>query len=436
VISGSGHYEGYAVSPRFSSPDNDITPAFLVDSGLPPYLLPPTVDPSFQNNLSVDYWNGKDATRAPENLYWTFSIQRQITPNTLIEAGYDANVGTHLQTGLLNFNQVPSAYLNQFVQQYGAAGALNLLRSNIASPLARAAGIPIPYPNFTNPQVQLIQTVAQALRPYPQYQTIATAAVGTGGIGGGNGDKSGHSNYQAMTIKAQRRFSSGLTFQWNYTLSKLMTDADSYYTGNQAQDQYDRRLEKSIGQFDQTHALKLSTLYELPVGKGKKFLSGNGIASRLLGGWRLGGIQTYAGGFPLAVTRNNPLPIFNGPTRPLVTSYTGWRAPVAGGKFNPNVDKYLNIAAFPAQPAAGFGNETRFNPKLRSRPLFSENVSFAKSFNFTESKRLDFRWEAFNLFNRTQFGNPNANLNSSTFGVVSSQANTPRQMQVAMKLYW
>jgi hypothetical protein len=434
-ISGSGHYEGYGISPRFTSPDNDITPAFLLDSGLPPYRLPPFTDPAFQNNLSTDYWNGQDATRSPENLYWTFSLQRQLTANTLIEGVYDATVGTHLQTGLLNINQTPTSYLNQFIQQYGQQGALNLLRASITSPLAQAAGIPIPYPNFTNPAVQLIQTVAQALRPYPQYQSIATATVGTGGIGGGNGDHSGHSTYQALSIRATRRFSSGLTFQWNYTLSKLLTDSDTYYTSNQAEDQYNRRLEKSIGAFDETHSLKFSTVYELPVGPGKRWLS-RGFASRLFGGWRLGGIQTYGSGFPLGVTRNNPLPIFNGPTRPLITSYTGWRAPISGSKFDPNKDKYLNIAAFPTQPVALFGNETRFNPKLRSLPLFNENVSLAKSFHLTETKRLDFRFEGFNLFNRTQFGNPDLNLNDSTFGVITSQANTPRQMQAAMKLYW
>src|SRR5262249_31714964 len=155
---------------------------------------------------------------------------------------------------------------------------------------------------------------------------------------------------------------------------------DSFYTGNQAEDQYNRGLEKSIGQYDQTHSLKLSTLYELPIGKGKKLLASGNLASKLLGGWRIGAIQAYSSGFPLSVSRNNPLPIFNGPTRPVVNGYTGWRAPVAGSKFDPNVDKFLSLAAFPAQPVALFGNETRYNPKLRSWPLFNENVSLAKSF--------------------------------------------------------
>ena len=202
-----------------------------------------------------------------------------------------------------------------------------------------------------------------------------------------------------------------------------------------AQDQYNRRLEKSIGQYDQTHALKLNTIYELPVGRGKKWLT-RGFASSLLGGWRLSGIQTYASGFPVAISRNNPLPIFNGPTRPEITTYDNWRAPLKGSSFDPAVDLFLNPAAFPAQLAADFGNATRFNPKVRSFPAFNENVSMAKSFNITESKRVDFRWEAFNLFNRTQFDIGSTNLNSNALGVVTSQVNTPRQMQVALKLYW
>jgi hypothetical protein len=156
----------------------------------------------------------------------------------------------------------------------------------------------------------------------------------------------------------------------------------------------------------------------------------------LAGGWRLGMIQSYASGFPLTVTRNNPLPIFNGSTRPVITSYDNWRAPVSGGKFDPNVDRFYSRSVFPAQPVAAFGNATRYNPKVRSFAFLNENASLAKSFQLTESKRIDFRWEAFNLFNRTQFGSPVANLDSTTFGVVSTQLNTPRQMQGALKFYW
>jgi hypothetical protein len=239
-------------------------------------------------------------------------------------------------------------------------------------------------------------------------------------------------------LKAERRYSSGLTFQWNYVFSKLLTDSDNYNApggAGAAQDQYNCGLEKSIGAFDQTHVLKMSTVYELPFGPGRKYLT-NRLVGRMFSGWRVSGIMTYLSGFPVALARNNPFPISNGATRPVVTSYDNWRAPIKGDKFDPNVDLFLNRSVFPAQPTDQFGNVTRYNPKLRSFPTFNENIGLAKSFPITESKRIDFRWEAFNLLNRTAFALPSTNLNSTSFGVVTSQANNPRQMQVALKLYW
>ena len=99
-------------------------------------------------------------------------------------------------------------------------------------------------------------------------------------------------------------------------------------------------------------------------------------------------------------------PIFNGANRATVPTYDGWRAPTKGGSFDPNVDSFLQpVSFFGAQPTTGFGNETRYNPKLRYFPNFNENISLARSINLHgEQKRLDFRWETFNLLNRTQFG--------------------------------
>jgi hypothetical protein len=312
------------------------------------------------------------------------------------------------------------------VTQFGATQALNILRANITSATATAAGIQKPYPSFTG-------TVAQSLRPFPQYQTISTGAQ--------NGDKSGHSSYHALIIKADRRFSQGLTGQWNYVFSKLITDSDTYFANSatSAMDQYNRRLEKSIGQFDQTHVLKFSTLYDLPFGKGKRWVT-NGFLTQIIGGWRIAAIQVYSSGLPIALQRNNPLPIFNGITRPLIDSYEDWRGPIAGDKFDPNVDKFLKAkTAFPAQPAAAFGNATRYNPKVRAFWNQNENVSLSKTFAVKEHLRIDLRGEAFNIFNRTVFNTSSTgltNLDSATFGLVTSQLNDPRQMQVALKLYW
>jgi hypothetical protein len=332
----------------------------------------------------------------------------------------------HLQTGLQNINQVPMATVNALIQKLGAAQTISLLNSGITSAAAGAAGIQIPYANFTNPAVQQNSSVAQALRPYPQYLTIDTSQGGS--------DKSGHSNYQAFILKFNRRLSNGLTAQLSYTFSKVLTDSDTYYANaGLAEDNANRRIEKSIGAYDQTHSVKLNTVYELPFGKGKRWMT-SGFANQVLGGWRLSAIQVYASGFPIGVTVNAPMAIFNGVNRPWITNYS-WKSTWTGS-FDPAKSTYLSAADFPSQPAGVLGDATRFNPLVRGFPNLNENVSLGKSFQVTERFRLDFRAEAFNLFNRTVFSNPVTNLNSASFGIVSAQANTPRDMQMALKLYW
>ena len=425
AVQGSGHFAGFIGQYQFDNASSGVQPTFKLDQGLPAYKLPPLIDPSFSNGNSVDWWQGQEATRAPENLFWTFNVQRQVTSSLVIEAGYNASIGTHLQTGLLNYNQVPTATFQSLVSKFGSAQALTILRSDILSATAVNAGIKVPYANFPS---QALRTVAQALRPFPQYSTISTGVQ--------NGDKSGHSAYHAFVLKADRRLSKGLTFQWNYVFSKLLTDSDTYFASDSsAMDQYNRKLEKSIAKFDQTHVVKFSTLYDLPFGKGQKWLS-HGVLSYVAGGWRVAGIQVYSSGFPIGLARNNPLPIFNGATRPLIDSYDGWRAPIAGGSFDPNVDRFLKPASqFLAQPN-DFGNATRFNPKLRAFANLDESVSLAKTFRITESVHIDLRGEAFNLLNRTVFGTGSTNLNAGNFGQVTSQANGPRQMQMGLKIYW
>jgi hypothetical protein len=426
VVSGTTHYSGFIGQYAFASTNQGITPAFYWDQGLPSYPLPPQINPAFANNTNVDWWQLPDATRAPENDNWTFSIQRELSPSTVLEVEYNGVAGSHLQTGLVNINQVPMPVVNSLIGQYGATQAISLLNSNITSAAAAAAGIPIPYPNFTNPAVQHSMSVAQALRPFPQYLTIDTSQ--------GGADKSGHSFYNAAVVKLNRRYSNGLTFEWSYVFSKILSDSDTYYANaGFAEDQGNRKLEKSIGQYDQTHVAKFSTIYELPWGRGRKWLT-HGWAEQILGGWRIGGIQVYNSGFPLAVTRNAPLPIFNGVNRPYITTYN-WESTWTGA-FDPNAERYLNAAAFPAQPNYLLGNATRYNPKVRAFPGLNENVSLGKSFPLTERFHLDFRAEAFNVFNRVVFGNPNSNLSSNSFGLVTSQGNSPRQMQLALKLYW
>jgi hypothetical protein len=425
VIAGSSHFAGFIGQYEFLNSDSGVTPTFLLDQGLPPYPLPPQIDPSFANNTNVDYWNGKEALRPAMYDTWTISMQRELLRGMTVEIDYNGSKGSNLQANLLNLNQVPLSVVNDLIARYGAAGAVALLNSQITSPAAVAAGITPPYPNFTNPNVQRTRSVAQALRPFPQYATINTTASG--------GDKTGRSMYHAAVLKLTQRLSRGFLFQGSYTYSRLMTNADTFSGSTGSMDTAQPDLEYTIGRYDQPHAIKLSTVYELPFGEGRRWLT-EGILGQIIGGWRVAGIQIYASGLPIGVTGSAPLPIFNGTNRPNVTG-ADWRAPIAGDEFDPLVDRYLNRAAF-VQPVGQLGNAPRMNGDVRRPWNLTENLSVARTISLSNELRLDVRVEAFNLFNRVIWGNPEQNFNLNDFGLITSQANSPRQMQLGVKLYW
>jgi len=427
TVTGSTHNMGFTLTETFPNGSNGIQPSFLLSQGLPPWTAPPFVDPSVSNGAGVSWWQGREATRPPASYNVNLSIQRQLSSSMVLETSYNAVIGAHLQDGVLNYNQVNPAYL----AKDGAA----LLTSPINSSAAIAAGITAPFPGFQQLWGKRA-TVAQALRPFPQYSTIDTA--------GGQGDHSGHSTYHACLVKLERRYASGLTFQTSYVFSKLLTDADSAWPQLPAADQYNRRLEKSIGQFDITHNFKLALIYELPFGKGKQWLN-HGFASAVLGNWRVSTVNIYQTGTPVSISTSVSQPIFAGRTVPYVTSYNGWQ-PNWSGSFDPSVDNFFvpyGSGPFPIQgpgtPYTGIGNVTRYNPKVRYFPSLNENMSLAKTIPIHERLQIDFRAEAFNIFNRVRFGTGATQLQDQNFGHLTSNAdilNIPRQLQLALKLYF
>jgi hypothetical protein len=426
VISGTSHFAGFIGQYEFTNGDNGVTPTFLLDQGIPAYPLPPQINPSFSNNLGIDYWNGDAALTPATYDSWTLSVQREVRRGMTVEVDYNGSKGSRLQANLLNMNQVPLATVNDLIARLGPTAAVALLSMQANSPQAVAAGIKIPYPNFTNPAVQTTRSVAQALRPFPQYGTINTTNSG--------GDKTGRSMYHAGVFKLTQRLTSGFVFQGSYTLSKLMTNADVFSGSTGSMDTAQPDLEYSIGRLDQTHVIKLNTVVELPFGPGRRWLQ-EGVASHILGGWRVAAVQSYSSGLPIGVTTSAPLAIFNGTNRPNVTGEP-WRAPIAGDEFNPAVDRYLNRAAF-SQPVAQLGNAPRINGDVRRPWNMTENISVAKTISMTNQLRLDVRVEAFNLFDRVIWGAPQStDFTNNNFGVINSIANSPRQMQFGLKLYW
>jgi hypothetical protein len=146
-------------------------------------------------------------------------------------------------------------------------------------------------------------------------------------------------------------------------------------------------------------------------------------------------------GFSLGITRNNPLPIFNGNSRPYITSYDNWRAPVEGS-FDPAKNRFLNAAAFPAQPNSRLGNATRLNPKLRAFPSLNENVCLGKTFNNNHHHQPGGTVPAGLPCGGVQRPQPGRLLHAhdefqqQLIRMITSQANSPRQMQLGLKLYW
>jgi hypothetical protein len=449
AVTGSTHNMGFTLTQTFANQSNGIQPTFLLSQGMPAWTAPPFINPSVSNGAGVSWWQGKEATRLPETNNFNLSIQRQLSSSMVLDVSYNAVIGSHLQAQLLDYNQINPSYLTAFgnIQQSTA-----VLNSQVGSALANAAGIVAPYPGFKG-------TVKQALRPFPQYTYIDTFA--------GQGDHSGHSTYHAAIVRLEKRLSRGLTFQTSYVFSKLLTDADSAW-GNAATntangccvaaDQFNRRLEKSIGEYDITHNFKVGFVDDLPIGKGHAILP-SGAGAALLGNWRVSGFLGYSSGQPVALTTSYVLPLYgttNGRSTPYVTSFTGWQ-PNWNGSFDPTVDNFfvapctMNTAnctgPFPVQGNVndpqlrnlGFGNMTRYNPKVRQFPNFNENVSLTRIFPIREKVRLEFRAEAFNLLNRVRFGTGSVNLQDQNFGHLTSSndlLNTPRQLQLALKLYF
>jgi len=435
-VSGSTHNSGFTLTQTFSNGTSGILPTYSLDQGMPPWTAPPFVNPSVSNGSGIAWFQGNETTKLPAFDNLNLSIQRQLSSSMVAEIGYNGVLGSHLQTELLQYNQISPRYLTAFGT---VAQSITVLNSLVGSATANAAGVFAPFPGF-NQLWGSRATVAQALRPFPQYTQIDTYA--------GQGDHSGHSTYHAMIVKFSRRFAGGLTIQSSYVLSKILTDSDTAWGTQFAADFFNRGLEKSIGQFDVTHDFKFAGVYDLPFGKGRAYLR-SGPAAYILGGWRLSSINVYDSGTPVGVSTNLTLPIYasgaGGRVPAYVNSYEGWQPDFSGG-FDPG--KYHFFAPygsgpFPTQGTGtaynSIGNETRYNPKVRLFRNLNENLSVTKSFPIKEQLRLEFRAEAFNVFNRVRFGTGSTQLQAQTFGVLTgagSQINAPRQLQFALKLYF
>ncbi len=358
-------------------------------------------------------------THSPYIQQWNFNVQRELPGGILFEAAYLGSKGTRLLNGEngLTFNQLPASAL---ILQPGFASLDAQLNTNVANPFF---GI------FTNPTSNLrFATVQrkQLLRPFPQYSDVQAFRT-----------PYGFSIYHGGTMKADKRFSNGLTFLVAYTWSKLIDDVSTTvnFLGQQSarQNAYDRASERSISSQDIRHRFVTSFVYDLPVGKGKHFGKDmHPAANWVVGGWQFNGIVTFQSGTPIIVNQGaNNVGIFNPTQRP---TWNGTDSNLTGSKTD-KLLQWFDRSDFSITPAFVFGNTARVMPNLRQDGQKNFDLSLFKNNYFNEGKwNVQFRAEFFNAFNRVQFSGPNGTVDNSAFGTVSGQANGPRQIQLAIKL--
>jgi len=393
---------GYSVSKTFSSPDSGIHPAFTLGDGVPQtYPTEPTLTPTAVNGQNASYYQ-PDTGRMPRIQEWSLSIQKSIGANASIEAMYIGNHGT----GLVDQQMVN---INQLDPKYAYLG--NTLTQSITSPAAVAAGIKSPYPGFTG-------TVAQALRPYPQYMTLTAL-----------GAKAGFNIYHAGQIVYRQRLGWGLTLFGGYTWSKNLGYSSpsldgSGTTDNVLQNAYNPRVEYGLLPQDITNAVIFNYVYSLPFGNGKKWLT-HGVGNVLLGGWKVSGIHRYQSGTPLFLLAQNNASFFQRITRPNIVPGVDARH---HGSFNFDTDRVLNKDAFVQPSAFDFGNSATAYGNLRNFGSFTEDMALVKDTQITERVNWSFYAQTNNTFNRHRFYGIQTNISSTAFGQPSNVSN-PRYLQ-------
>jgi hypothetical protein len=277
---------------------------------------------------------------------------------------------------------------------------------------------------LNKPTVQLMQL----LYPYPQFTSV----------GAWPAPPIADSIYNAAQVKYTKRYSHGFNVSAHYTLSKMIDDnslgsSGQSWLGGQTPIQHygNVRLERAVSVRDITHRGVMDFLYELPIGKGK--LIGNnwkGPVDAALGGWQVNGIFVLQSGAPL-------IPNLQSGVLPGATQRPNLlREPGLPGSVVSRIDHYLDPDAFSRPDPYKFGNAPRTMPRTRGPGLRNADVSLFKNINIKAERSIyaQLRGEAFNVTNSPIFADPNVTFGSTSFGVITGTQNSPRTLQVALKI--
>ena len=358
-------------------------------------LLPTGAAGGLRTNLGqgVSFFNA--TLDNPYMQRWQFALQRSLPAGSVLEVSYVGNRGVRQRISR-NLNALPNQYLSTSpVRDQATINLLNAQVVNPFYPLLPGTGLA----SNTVPRSQL-------LLPYPQFTAV------------GMDTNQGYSWYHSMQTRFEKRFSSGFMSTLSWTWSKLM-EARSYLNAG------DLMPERVISDQDRTQRVAITSIYELPFGKGKPWANrAGGFGSRLFGGWQVSGIYQLQSGPPLGF--GNAL--FRGNLGDI---------PIAKGQRT--VDRWFNVdAGFERNSAAQLASNlqtlsTRFSG-IRGDGTNNLDLAFVKNTSIKEGITLQFRAEGINALNHPQFLTPNTTPLSSAFGQVTQEWSSPRTIQFALKV--
>jgi Carboxypeptidase regulatory-like domain len=402
----------------FAQISDGLNAPFQWDGGIPKpagYQPPPFLSPNAGNGLAVDYM-GPTFGIAPRIYTYSGNLQREIA-RMLVEVDYQGNRGYRLNS-TVDLNQVNPSYL-----YLGS-----LLQQSITAPAVVAAGFSKPYPNFTG-------TLAQSLRPFPQFLNVFSRNSGQG-----------QTWYDSATAKVSRRIGN-----WQFLASYVRSKSLGLLTYRQIfsqtqvypQDMYNLNQAKSYLPFDQPNVFNFLSTYDLPFGTGKHFLGGaNRMLNAVVGNWTFADTHQYRSGALIGLTCADTLG--NG------VLFTDARMCNANGgailtgqsrtSLNPNnpASVYFNAAAFSVPGQYSFGTSSQYNSHFRQPAVLVDNAALIKQLYLWprgdgSRVRLQFRADASNPFNRTNFA-VNGTVGNANFGRATSPQNGPRLITMGLRL--
>ncbi len=393
---------GFRVQNTWVGSLDGITPYNTLDNPFPQgFQAPPGAADGLATGAGGAIEGVYQNSPSPYMIQWGLDVQQSLPGQMSFDIAYVGNRGRQLlqsYEGGLDFDQLPTQYL-------GLGSSLN---DTVANPF---------YGTITSNTLSAPTTSReQLLLRFPQYTSMEPLRY-----------SGGNSQYDGLQLTFAKRLSHGLQTQVSYVWSK------NYDNNSDHQDSFHPMADYAISYQDIRQRFVASYIYQLPFGRGQIF--GNKISlweDAVLGGWQVNGITTLQGGNPLQINASNDLSNFNFQN---LYANTNFQNATLHGSIKSRLNGFFNTADF-SQPAPfTLGNGPAYYDNLRSPGLANTDFSLFKQFHPVEAVKVEFRAEAFNVFNHENFGSPDTGVTDTTFGVInSSQSGTnPRQLQFALK---